>query len=94
MYIKKEETYLYLSITCLYLSLFLKKRNTGRIQQKIMKIVPIGISGLQSEGQGWEGELPEHTSLYRLIFVGPLKRKLASILQKCQEIQKRRQEFF
>ena len=50
---EKEEIYLHLSIIYLYLFvLIFAKRNTGRMHQKIMKIVLIGISGNIVKGIG------------------------------------------
>lgn len=50
---EKDEIYLRLSIIYLYLFvLIFAKRNTGRMHQKIMKIVPIGISGNIVKGIG------------------------------------------
>ena len=50
---EKEEIYLRLSIIYLYLFvLIFAKRNTGRMHQKIMKIVPIRTSGNIVKGIG------------------------------------------
>lgn len=50
---EKDEIYLRLSIIYLYLFvLIFAKRNTRKMHQKIMKIVPIGISGNIVKGIG------------------------------------------